>query len=159
MNTPRCRSLRCRRPFFGVGTAGFEPATPGPPDQCANQAAPRPEAVIITGPFRDPNPTTYLQIDKYLRCQVIKEMCVQVDESPVAGRSCAIVETIPLGLRPPLLACEPGDPLVSASARSNLASPKTRPEPYLTFTLTSSLYPHLYSQGASCLLYTSPSPR
>lgn len=24
-----------------VGAAGFEPATPGPPDRCANRAAPR----------------------------------------------------------------------------------------------------------------------
>ncbi len=45
-----------------VGTAGFEPATPSPPDWCANQAAPRPEAgpkarngrqdITATGAFR-----------------------------------------------------------------------------------------------------------
>jgi hypothetical protein len=38
-----------RRPS-PVGTAGFEPATPGPPDQCANQAAPRPGASDHTQP-------------------------------------------------------------------------------------------------------------
>ena len=27
-----------------VGTAGFEPTTPDPPDRCADQAAPRPDA-------------------------------------------------------------------------------------------------------------------
>ncbi len=29
--------------FYIVGMTGFEPATPGPPDQCANRAAPHPE--------------------------------------------------------------------------------------------------------------------
>src|SRR5829696_7928603 len=40
--TSRARLAR-RRGWEVVGTAGFEPATPSPPDWCANQAAPRPE--------------------------------------------------------------------------------------------------------------------
>jgi hypothetical protein len=45
--TGRCRSCLERRPPLAVrlvGTARFELATPSPPDWCANQAAPRPEA-------------------------------------------------------------------------------------------------------------------
>ena len=42
-------NLRCVGSFgadvsrhHSVGLTGFEPATPGPPDRCANQAAPQP---------------------------------------------------------------------------------------------------------------------
>ena len=37
-----------------VGAIGFEPTTPGPPDQCANRAAPRSDKLmdyIVSCPF------------------------------------------------------------------------------------------------------------
>ena len=34
--------LQEEKDHIGVGLRGFEPPTPGPPDQCANQTAPQP---------------------------------------------------------------------------------------------------------------------
>ena len=45
----RCSTARIRNAgfvLFFVGATGFEPATPCPPDRCANQAAPRPATLL-----------------------------------------------------------------------------------------------------------------
>src|SRR4029450_9701846 len=67
--TSRARLAR-RGGWEVVGTAGFEPATPSPPDWCANQAAPRPErgpespkrASGYPGPPRRPRPSATGQV-------------------------------------------------------------------------------------------------
>src|SRR5262245_18596638 len=55
-----------RLPAF-VGATGFEPATPCPPDRCANQAAPRPEK--FDGGNNMPRPKGQLRTSSPLQAQ------------------------------------------------------------------------------------------
>ena len=48
----RARILAGHRPFLVVGLTGFEPATPCPPDKCANQAALQPVVSRNSEPIR-----------------------------------------------------------------------------------------------------------